>query len=59
MFTPSGDGSASDKRQAFRHTTHNAFVLCLFLSLDSGTRVNPTTRARSHLFEKTRDFRDC
>jgi hypothetical protein len=31
-ITPSGagDSSAGDKGQAFRHTTHNAFVLLLF-----------------------------
>jgi len=46
VFTPSGDGdsSAGDERQAFRHTTHNASVLLLFLSLDSETGVNPATR---------------
>ena len=44
-FTPSGDSPAGDQRQASCHTTHNVFVLLLFLSGDSQRRVNPATRA--------------
>ena len=36
--------AAGDKEKTCSHTTHNAFVLVLFLSCDSGGRVNGATR---------------
>ena len=52
-FRPRGDSSAGDQRQASCHTTHNADVLLLFLSRDSGARVNGATRPAQALPEKS------
>ena len=46
-----GESSAGDQRQASRHTTHNVFVLLLFLSGESASRVNPATREVVGQFE--------
>src|SRR4051812_11124966 len=48
-FGARGDGSAGDQGQASCHTTHNAFVLLLFLSRDSPARVNGATQRGSGL----------
>ena len=56
-----GDGSAGDQRQASCHTTHNVFVLLLFLSRDSLAGVNPATRSvglRLYFLEEFPHFAD-
>ena len=49
------DSSADDQRQASCHTTHNVFVLLLFLFRDSWARVNPATRKVVSYSEITRE----
>jgi hypothetical protein len=38
--------AAGDQGKACSHTTHNIFVLLLFFSRESGSRVNPATRKK-------------
>src|SRR4051794_20706862 len=52
--------AADDQGKASSHTTHNAYVLLLFLSGESERRVNPATRKllKVDFFQELADFAD-